>query len=175
LVNACFCCVKFCFFHTSRQIGLGNVSEMTYFVSSGTTQSTCGTRIHMTYAYASTHGKKVAYRAVRVRTRDGRQQMLRGSDAARRRSSSSIDGAARHRLSAFLHGGRSVRARTELLAISGRFFAAAIASIRRRFSRSRRSRPREVRPVVVGTVAERPGDGAFQCRDLPTTIKPSTV
>ena len=155
---------------------------MTYFVSSGgTTQSTCGTRIYMTYACASTHGKKVAYRAVRVRTRDGGQQMLRGLDAGKRHrsssssSSSSIDGAARHRLSAFLHGGRSVRARTELLAISGRFFAAATASIRRRFSRPRRSRPRQVRPVVVGTVAERPRDGAFQCHELPTTIKPSTV
>ena len=42
VVNACFCCVWFSFFHTKpREIGMeelawGNVSEMTYFVSSGT-------------------------------------------------------------------------------------------------------------------------------------------
>jgi len=34
-VNACFCCVRFCFSIPSQEIGLGNVSEMTYFVSSG--------------------------------------------------------------------------------------------------------------------------------------------
>jgi len=33
LVNACFCCVRFSFFHTKPW---GHVSEMTYFVSSGT-------------------------------------------------------------------------------------------------------------------------------------------
>jgi len=37
LVNACFCCDRFSFFHTkSQEISLGNVTEMTYFVSSGT-------------------------------------------------------------------------------------------------------------------------------------------
>jgi len=35
LVNACFCCVRFCFSIPSQEIGLGNVSEMTYFVLSG--------------------------------------------------------------------------------------------------------------------------------------------
>ena len=37
LVNVCFCCVRLCFFSiASQEIGLGNVSKMTYFVSSGT-------------------------------------------------------------------------------------------------------------------------------------------
>ena len=36
LVNACFCCVGFSFSTPSQDNGLGNVSEMTYFVSSGT-------------------------------------------------------------------------------------------------------------------------------------------
>ena len=36
LVNACFCCVTFSFSIPSQEIGLGNVSEMTNFVSSGT-------------------------------------------------------------------------------------------------------------------------------------------
>jgi len=36
LVNVCFCCARFCFSITSQEIGLGNVSEMTYFVSSET-------------------------------------------------------------------------------------------------------------------------------------------
>ena len=32
---ACFCCVRFSFSIPSQEIGLGNVSEMTYLVSSG--------------------------------------------------------------------------------------------------------------------------------------------
>ena len=36
LVNACFCCVRFHFSVPSQEIGFRNVSEMTYFVSSGT-------------------------------------------------------------------------------------------------------------------------------------------
>jgi len=38
LVNACFCCVRLCFIFSipCQEIGLGNVSKMTYFVSSGT-------------------------------------------------------------------------------------------------------------------------------------------
>jgi len=36
LVNACFCCVRFSFSIPSQEIVLGNVSEMTCFVSSGT-------------------------------------------------------------------------------------------------------------------------------------------
>jgi len=32
LVNVCFCCVRFSFSIPSQEIGLGNVSEMTYFV-----------------------------------------------------------------------------------------------------------------------------------------------
>ena len=36
LVNACFCCVRFSFFIRSQETGSGNVSEVTYFVSSGT-------------------------------------------------------------------------------------------------------------------------------------------
>jgi len=35
LVNVFFCCVRFCFSIPSQEIGLGNVSEMTYFVLSG--------------------------------------------------------------------------------------------------------------------------------------------
>ena len=34
-MNACFCCVRFSFSIPSQEIGLGNVSEMTYFVWSG--------------------------------------------------------------------------------------------------------------------------------------------
>jgi len=34
-VNLCFCCVRFSFSIPSQEIGFGNVSEMTYFLSSG--------------------------------------------------------------------------------------------------------------------------------------------
>ena len=33
LASACFCCVRFSFSISSREIGLGNVSRMTCFVS----------------------------------------------------------------------------------------------------------------------------------------------
>jgi len=36
LVNACFCCVRFCYSIPSQEIGLGNICEMTCFVWSGT-------------------------------------------------------------------------------------------------------------------------------------------
>ena len=36
LVNVCFCCARFSFSIPSQEIGLANVSEMNYFVLSGT-------------------------------------------------------------------------------------------------------------------------------------------
>ena len=36
LVNVYFCCVRFCFSIPCQEIGLGNISKKTYFVSSGT-------------------------------------------------------------------------------------------------------------------------------------------
>ena len=35
-LNVCFCCVRFCFSISSQEVGLGNVSEMTYFVLTAT-------------------------------------------------------------------------------------------------------------------------------------------
>jgi len=38
-VNVCFCCVRFSFSIRSQEVGLENVSEMTYFVLSKTSSS----------------------------------------------------------------------------------------------------------------------------------------
>ena len=34
--EVCFCCIRFCFSIAGKEIGLGNVSEMAYFVLRGT-------------------------------------------------------------------------------------------------------------------------------------------
>ena len=56
LVNVCFCCVRFSFSIPSQEIGSGNVSEMTYFVWSGTYKTTTQS-ISQSVPFTSVHAE----------------------------------------------------------------------------------------------------------------------